>query len=126
MRRHTISLLVENRFGVLARIAGLFSGRGYNIDSITVGESSESGTARMTIVTHGDDMIIEQILKQLNRLVDVLRVVDLTDKSFINRELALIKVNANQTNRPEIVQISEIFRAKIVDQSKNINYGSYR
>ena len=118
MRRHTISLLVENRFGVLARIAGLFSGRGYHIDSITVGESSESGTARMTIVTHGDDMIIEQILKQLNRLVDVLRVVDLTDKSFINRELALIKVNANQTNRPEIVQISEIFRAKIVDISQ--------
>ena len=118
MRRHTVSLLVENKFGVLARISGLFSGRGYNIDSIAVGEASEPGTARMTIVTHGDDMIIEQIIKQLNRLIDVIRVVDLTDKSFINRELALIKVNANQTNRSEIVQISEIFRAKIVDISQ--------
>lgn len=118
MRRHTISLLVENRFGVLARISGLFSGRGFNIDSISVGEGSEPGTSRMTIVTHGDEMIIEQIIKQLNRLIDVLRVVDLTDMSFINRELALIKVNANQTNRQEIVQIVEIFRAKIVDISQ--------
>ena len=117
MRRHTISLLVENRLGVLARIAGLFSGRGFNIDSISVGEGGEPGTARITIVTQGDEMIIEQIIKQLNRVIDVLRVVDLTDHSFINRELALIKVNANQANRQEIVQISEIFRAKIVDIS---------
>ena len=84
MRRHTISLLVENRFGVLARIAGLFSGRGFNIDSISVGEGGEPGTARITIVTQGDEMIIEQIIKQLNRVIDVLRVVDLTDHSFIN------------------------------------------
>ncbi len=117
MRRHTISLLVENRFGVLARIAGLFSGRGFNIDSISVGESAEPGTSRITILTSGDEMIIEQIIKQLNRVIDVLRVVDLTDHSFINRELALIKVNANQANRQEIVQISEIFRSKIVDIS---------
>jgi acetolactate synthase-1/3 small subunit len=115
MRRHTISILVENKFGVLARIAGLFSGRGFNIDSIAVGEAAEPGTARMTIVTHGDEMIIEQIIKQLNRVIDVLRVVDLTDTSFINRELALIKVNAPQASRQEIVQITEIFRAKIVD-----------
>jgi acetolactate synthase-1/3 small subunit len=118
MRRHTISLVVENKFGVLARIAGLFSGRGFNIDSITVGDASEPGTSRITIVTHGDEMIIEQIIKQLNRLIDVIRVVDLTDTGFINRELALIKVNASQAGRQEIVQIAEIFRAKIVDISQ--------
>lgn len=118
MRRHTISLLVENQFGVLARIAGLFSGRGFNIDSISVGEANEPGMARMTIVTHGDEMIIEQIIKQLNRLINVIRVVDLTDTSFINRELALVKVNANPGSRQEIVQIAEIFRAKIVDISQ--------
>jgi len=115
MARHTISLIVENRFGVLARISGLFSGRGFNIDSIAVGEAADPGTSRMTIVTQGDQMIIEQIIKQLNRLVDVLRVVDLTDENFINRELALIKVKANQTTRQEIVQIADIFKAKIVD-----------
>ncbi|MBI4553782.1 MAG: acetolactate synthase small subunit [Candidatus Latescibacteria bacterium] len=118
MRRHTISLIVENKFGVLARIAGLFSGRGFNIDSISVGESVEPGTARMTIVTQGDEIIIEQIMKQLNRLINIIRVVDLTDDSFINRELALIKVNASAGTRPEIVQIAEIFRAKIVDISQ--------
>lgn len=118
MRRHTISLVVENRFGVLARIAGLFSGRGFNIDSISVGESVEPGTARITIVTQGDELIIEQIIKQLNRLINVIRVVDLTDESFINRELALIKVNASAGTRQEIIQIAEIFRAKIVDISQ--------
>lgn len=115
MARHTISMVVENRFGVLARISGLFSGRGFNIDSIAVGEAADPGTSRMTIVTQGDQMIIEQIIKQLNRLVDVLRVVDLTEDNFINRELALIKVTANQTTRQEIVQIADIFKAKIVD-----------
>lgn len=115
MARHTISMVVENRFGVLARISGLFSGRGFNIDSIAVGEAAEPGTARMTIVTQGDEMIIEQIIKQLNRLVDVIRVVDLTGENYINRELALIKVNANQSTRQELVQIADIFKAKIVD-----------
>ncbi|MBM3264185.1 MAG: acetolactate synthase small subunit [candidate division Zixibacteria bacterium] len=118
MQRHTISILVENKFGVLARIAGLFSGRGFNIDSITVGEASEPGTARMTIMTHGDEKIIEQIIKQLNRLIDIIRVVDLTETSYINRELALIKVNASRESRQEIVQISEIFQSKIVDISQ--------
>ena len=115
MARHTISMVVENRFGVLARISGLFSGRGFNIDSIAVGEAAEPGTARMTIVTQGDEMIIEQIIKQLNRLVDVIRVVDLTGENFITRELALIKVNASQATRQELVQIADIFKAKIVD-----------
>lgn len=118
MRRHTVSLLVENKFGVLARISGLFSGRGFNIDSITVGEGSDPGTARMTIMTQGDEKIIEQIIKQLNRLIDVIRVVDLTGTTYINRELALIKVNAPRESRQEIVQIAEIFQAKIVDISQ--------
>lgn len=118
MRRHTISILVENRFGVLARISGLFSGRGFNIDSITVGEGSDPGTARMTIMTHGEEKIVEQIIKQLNRLIDIIRVVDLTDASFINRELALIKVNGVRESRQEIAQIVEIFHAKIVDISQ--------
>ncbi len=115
MKRHTITMVVENRFGVLSRISGLFSGRGFNIDSIAVGEAAEPGTARMTVVTQGDRTIIEQIIKQLNRLVDVIRVVDLTDENFINRELALIKVNASQVTRQEIVQIADIFKAKVVD-----------
>ena len=115
--KHTISLLVENKFGVLSRIVGLFSGRGYNIDSISVGPAEDTELSRMTIVSSGDDPIIEQIMKQLNRLVDVIKVVDLTAESFVERELALIKVAASPTTRSEIVQITNIFRAKVVDIS---------
>jgi len=115
--KHTISLLVENRFGVLSRIVGLFSGRGYNIDSISVGRTEDDELSRMTIVSTGDDRVIEQIMKQLNRLIDVIKVVDLTGDSFVERELALIKVAASPGTRAEIVQITNIFRAKVVDIS---------
>ncbi|HDI52409.1 acetolactate synthase small subunit [candidate division KSB1 bacterium] len=115
--RHVISVLVENRPGVLSRISGLFSARGYNIESLSVGETEEDGTARMTIVVEGDDWILEQINKQLNKLIDVIKVTDMTGDSFIDRELLLIKVNSSPTVRSEIVEIVNIFRAKIVDIS---------
>ncbi len=115
--RHTINLLVENKMGSLSRIAGLFLARGYNIDSLSVGDAEEEGLSRMTIVVHGDDRIIEQITKQLNKVVDVLRVNDLTMESYVNRELALIKVQALPSKRSEIMQIVDVFRAKIVDIS---------
>ncbi len=115
--RHTISLLVENKFGVQARIANLFSGKGYNMDSICVGETENPELSRMTIVTQGDDMVIEQIIKQLNRLINVIKVVDLTYEEHINRELALIKLSCTASTRSSIVQITDIFQAKIVDIS---------
>jgi acetolactate synthase-1/3 small subunit len=117
--KHTISVLVENKPGVLARIAGLFSGRGYNIDSLSVGETHEPSVSRMTIVSRGDDAIIEQITKQLNKLIDVIKVQDFAGKEFVDRELVLIKVSCSNQNRPEIMQIVDIFRAKIVDVSHN-------
>ena len=91
-RRHTIAISVENRFGAFARIAGLFAAKGYNIDSMTVGPTEDEAVSRMTIVTHGDDQIIEQIIKQLNKLIDVIKVVDLTYDNFVERELVLAKV----------------------------------
>jgi acetolactate synthase-1/3 small subunit len=115
--KHTISLLVENKFGVLSRIVGLFSGRGFNIDSISVGPTEDEELSRMTIVSAGDDRVIEQIIKQLNRLINVIKVVDLTTESFVERELALIKLGATPSTRGEIVQITNIFRAKVVDIS---------
>ena len=115
--RHTIAVLVENRFGVLARVAGLFSARGYNIESLSVGETQESGVSRMTIVTSGDDFIIEQIIKQLHRLIDVIKIIDLTDESHVDREMVLIKVNAGPAVRAEVLRIADIFRAKVVDAS---------
>ena len=117
MKKHTISILIENKFGALNRIVGLFSARGYNIDSISVGTSEDDSVARVTIVSKGDDDIIEQIIKQLNKLVDVTKVVDLTYDSFVERELVLVKVSANRNTRPELMQISEIFRSKIIDIS---------
>ena len=117
MKKHTISVLVENKFGALNRIVGLFSARGYNIDSISVGTSEDDSVARVTIVSKGDDDVIEQIIKQLNKIIDVIKVVDLTYDSFVERELVLIKVSANRNTRPELMQISEIFRTKIVDIS---------
>jgi acetolactate synthase-1/3 small subunit len=116
-KRHTISILVENKFGAFNRIAGMFAAKGYNIDSLSVGPTEEEDVSRMTIVTRGDDHIIEQITKQLNKLIDTLKVVDLTFESFVDRELVLVKVQTTQSTRPEIMQVAEIFRAKIVDIS---------
>ncbi len=117
MKKHTISILVENKFGALNRIVGLFSARGYNIDSISVGTSEDDTVARVTIVSKGDDDVIEQIIKQLNKLIDVTKVVDLTYDNFVERELVLVKVAANRNSRSELMQISEIFRSKIIDIS---------
>lgn len=114
MTHHTISVLVENKFGVLARVAGLFSGRGYNISSLTVNETQDPSISKMTIVTSGDDDVLEQIDRQLNKLIDVLKVTDLTGSEFIERELALIKVRAERENKPEIIQTTEIFGGKII------------
>jgi acetolactate synthase-1/3 small subunit len=115
--QHTISVLVENKFGVLARIAGLFSGRGFNIESLCVAETQDPSVSRMTVVTRGDDPIIEQITKQLNKLVDIIKVSDLTGKEFVDREMALIKVHVSNENRSEILGIVDIFRCKVVDAS---------
>jgi acetolactate synthase-1/3 small subunit len=115
--KHTISLLVENSPGTLARIAGQLNGRGFNIDSIAVGHAEESGTTRITLVTHGDDQIIEQITKQLNKIVDVIKVTDLTDSNFVNRELALLKIHALPEQRLEVMQVVDVFRGKIIDIS---------
>ena len=115
MKRHTISVLVENHPGVLARIAGLFSGRGFNIESLSVGETEDPTASRMTVVVRGDDVILEQITKQLNKLVDVIKVSDITKERFIERELVLIKVHTEGKSRSEILQIVDIFRARIVD-----------
>jgi acetolactate synthase-1/3 small subunit len=115
--KHTISVLVENKFGAFNRIAGLFAGRGFNIDSLSVGPTDDPTISRMTLVTHGEDMIIEQIIKQLNKLIDTIKVVDLTFDSFVERELVLVKVTSKPETRPEIIQIVEIFRAKIIDIS---------
>ena len=113
--RHTISVLVENKFGVLTRVAGLFSGRGYNIDSLNVAPTHDATASRMTIVTHGDEDTIEQIIKQLNKLPDVLKVHDFHNGEHIDRELVLIKVAVDSQTRPEVMQITTIFRGKIVD-----------
>lgn len=113
--RHTISVLVENKFGVLTRVAGLFSGRGYNIDTLNVAPTQDPSTSRMTIVTRGDDATLEQIVKQLNKLVDVLEVTDFREHEYIDRELVLIKVGVETSSRAEVMQITDIFRAKIVD-----------
>jgi acetolactate synthase I/III small subunit len=113
--RHTISVLVENKFGVLTRIAGLFSGRGYNIDTLNVAPTQDASTSRMTLVTRGDDATIEQVVKQLNKLPDVLKVQDFRDGEYVDRELVLVKVGVDSRNRAEVMQITDIFRAKIVD-----------
>ena len=113
--RHTISVLVENKFGVLTRVAGVFSGRGYNIDSLNVAPTHDSTASRMSIVTHGDEATVEQIIKQLNKLPDVLKVQDFGEGEYVDRELVLVKVTVNAKSRAEVMQITDIFRAKIVD-----------
>ncbi len=117
MKRHTISILVENKFGAFNRVAGMFAAKGYNIDSLSVGPTEDEALSRMTVTTHGDDQIIEQITKQLNKLIDVLKVVDLTFENFVEREMVLVKVQSTAETRSEIMQICEIFRAKVVDIS---------
>jgi acetolactate synthase-1/3 small subunit len=113
--QHTISVLVENKFGVLTRVAGLFSGRGYNIDTLNVGPTHEPAFSRMTIVTHGDEATLEQIVKQLNKLPNVIKVQNFRDGKYVDRELVLVKVGVDSKSRAEVMQITDIFRAKIVD-----------
>ncbi len=117
-KKHTLSVLVENTPGALARIVGLFSGRGFNIDSLCVAETLDPTLSHLTLVTHGDDMIIEQIIKQLRRLIDVYKVVDVTEEGeFVEREMALIKVRAEKETRAEVLRMCDIFRCKVVDVS---------
>ena len=115
--RHTISVLVDNEIGVLSRVAGLFSGRGFNIESLCVAETQDPTVSRMTIVTSGDDQIIEQITKQLNKLINVIKVIDLTETEHIEREMILIKVSTTPETRAEVLRIADIFRGRIVDVS---------
>jgi len=116
--RHTISVLVANEFGVLARVAGLFSGRGFNIESLSVAETLDPTVSRITLVTRGDDQVLEQIEKQLNKLIPVIKVIDFTETEHVERELVLIKVTADERTRGELSSIVDIFRAKIVDVSR--------
>lgn len=115
MKSHVISVLVNDQPGVLQRVSGMFGRRGYNIESITVGQSEEKGLSRMVIVTSGDDHTVEQIEKQLYKLIDVIKVVHLSSRPMVSRELALIKVKAEPTERPEIMGLVETFRASVVD-----------
>lgn len=113
--RRTISVMVENKFGVLARIATLFAARGFNIDSLAVGETEDPAVSRMTIVVSGNEAVLEQVEKQLNKLIDVIKVANFEAEPHLERDLALIKVKADKSNRSELFQIVDIFRAKIVD-----------
>ena len=119
--RHTISVLVENKFGALTRIAGLFSGRGYNIDTLNVAPTQDASQSQMTIVTRGNDATLEQIVKQLNKLTDVLKVQDFREHEYVDRELVLVKVTVDSKTRSEVMQVTDIFRGKIVDvQPKSV------
>lgn len=115
--KHILSCFVENKPGVLARIAGLFARRGFNIESLAVGPTEDEHTSRMTITVSGEDAVIEQIMKQLHKLIEVIRVSDITQEPHVEREIALVKVNANAKTRAEILQIVEVFRANVVDIS---------
>ncbi|MDY6838888.1 MAG: acetolactate synthase small subunit [Thermodesulfobacteriota bacterium] len=117
MQKHTMSLLVDNEPGVLARVSGLFSGRGFNIESLCVAETLEPTVSRITLVTRGDDAVAEQITKQLNKLINVIKVTDLTATERVEREMALIKVSAKADFRAEILRIVDIFRCKVIDVS---------
>ena len=114
-RAHTLTLQVENRLGVLARIAGLIAAKGYNIDSLSVAETLDPSVSQITLVVHGTESAIEQTVKQLNRLIEIIKVVDLTDEAHVEREMVLIRVNAEPANRAEALRIADIFRAKVVD-----------
>ncbi len=115
--RHTITILVENEFGVLTRIAGLFSARGYNIESLNVAPTLDATVSRMTLVTRGDEHVIEQIKKQLNKLIPVIKTEDISHKAHMEREMVLIKVRAEEKSRAEVLRMADVFRAKVVDVS---------
>ncbi|MFC1501974.1 acetolactate synthase small subunit [bacterium] len=115
--KHTLSVSFQNRFNAIPRITGLFSGRGFNIDSISFGQGEQPGVTRMTITTQGDEQVIEQIAKQLHKLVDVTKVIDLTYEPYVERELALVKVGCTPSTRSEIMHLATIFRGKIIDIS---------
>ncbi len=119
MSRHIISVLVENEAGALSRIAGLFSARGYNIETLTVAPTEDASMSRMTIVTTGSEDVVEQITKQLNKLIDVVKVIDLSEAEHIERELMLIKVRAGQKEREDMKRMADIFRGRIIDVSDN-------
>jgi len=114
-KKHTISVLVDNQFGVLARVSAMFSARGYNIISLCVGETEDPSISRMTVTVRGDDNVLAQIIQQLHKLVDVISVEDLTSTSFVERELVMIKVGAGLKRRGEVLQVAGIFRARVVD-----------
>ena len=116
--RHIISVLVENEFGVLARVAGLFSGRGFNIEGLSVAETLDTSVSRITLVTRGDDQVLAQIEKQLNKLICVIKVTDFTETEHVERELVLIKMTADEKTRGELANVVDIFRAKIIDVSR--------
>lgn len=113
--RHTLSVLVENRFGVLTRVAGMFSGRGFNIDTLNVAPTLDPSMSRMTLVLRGDDKTLEQVVKQTEKLVDVIKVDDFRDDEFVDRELVLMRVKVDDRTRSEVLQICDVFRAKIID-----------
>ncbi len=113
--KHTISVLVENHFGVLARVSGMFSARGYNITSLCVGETEDPSISRMTVVVRGEQEELDQIIQQLNKLVEVIEVADLTVRNFVERELAMVKVGVGRERRGELIELANIFRAKVVD-----------
>ena len=113
--RHILSVLMENESGAMSRVVGLFSARGYNIDSLSVSATEDKTLSRMTIVTHGDDVVIEQITKQLNKLIEVFKVVDLNESRFVERELMLVKVRAVGKDRDEILRLTDIYRGQVVD-----------
>jgi acetolactate synthase-1/3 small subunit len=116
MHRHTISVLVENKFGVLARVAGMFSGRGFNIHSLNVGPSHDPSVSRMTLVVNAkDDKVVDQIIKQLDKLVDVIEIIDFREGESVERELVLLQVNVNSKTRAEVIEMCTIFRGKIID-----------
>ncbi len=116
--KHTISVLVENEFGVLARVAGLFSGRGFNIESLSVAETVDPRYSRITLTSNGSAQIIEQILKQLNKLICVVKVTDLTAKNHVEREMVLVKIVPDAEQRAEVLRVVDIFRARVVDVSR--------
>jgi acetolactate synthase I/III small subunit len=118
MTKQTISVLVEDEAGVLTRIAGLFARRGFNIESLAVGPAEQSGVSRITMVVPGDEKIVEQLIKQLYKLISVLKVQDISQQPCVERELMLIKINATASNRAEIIQVAQIFRARVVDLSE--------
>jgi acetolactate synthase-1/3 small subunit len=117
--RHAIAILVDNQPGVLSRVVGLFSGRGFNIESLSVAPTLDPSKSKMVITTSGNDQVLEQIKKQLNKIINVIKVVDFMEKDFVEREMILIKVNASQDTRAEVLRISDIFRAKVVDVSQS-------